>query len=71
MELTTGTVVYGKVVVEGMTLPEGAQVTILVDDGEPGLAPDQALFLQRSMAQSDQGQVIDGWDLLREIRSKK
>jgi hypothetical protein len=34
MQLATGTVVDGKVVVEGESLPEGARVTILVREAE-------------------------------------
>jgi hypothetical protein len=71
MELTTGTVVDGKVVVEGRALREGAQVTILVDDEEPKLSPDQSTLLERSLIQSEKGKVVDGWDLLNEIRSSR
>ena len=35
MQLATGTVVNGKVVVEGLDLPEGTTVTVLTRDSEP------------------------------------
>ena len=49
MQLATGTVVNGKVVVEGLDLPEGTTVTILTRDGAPAVklsAEDEAELLQ-------------------------
>jgi hypothetical protein len=72
MEVTVGTVVDGKVVVEGDPLVEGSKVTVLVDDGvDVPLTPKQKSQLLRSIEQAEQGRVVDGWELLREIKSKR
>ena len=70
MEVTTGRVVGGKVVVEGNALREGAMVTVLLDDQDDlALTAEQEALLLRSVQQADRGQVVDGWELLREIKS--
>lgn len=43
MHLATGTVVDGKIVVEGLTLPEGTVVTVLAPDNEPSFRLPAAL----------------------------
>lgn len=43
MNVSTGTVVDGKIVVEGLTLPEGTVVTILMPDDEPSVRLPAAL----------------------------
>ena len=70
MEVVTGQVVDGKVVVEGDRLREGAKVTVVLDDEEEiTLTAEQQKELLRSVEQADRGQVVDGWELLREVRS--
>jgi hypothetical protein len=70
MEVTTGRVVGGKVVVEGDALREGAMVTVLLDDQDDlALTAEQEAQLLRSVQQADRGQVVDGWELLREIKA--
>ena len=69
MEVVTGEVVDGKVVVEGGNLPEGAKVTVVLEnDEEYSLTDEQRKFLLRSVEQANRGQVVDGWELLREIQ---
>ena len=72
MEVTTGTVVDGVVRVEGDPLMEGSIVTVLVDskDNSP-LTPEQKALLARSMNQAEQGRVIDGWELLQELKPSR
>lgn len=43
MHVSTGTVVDGKIVVEGLTLPEGTVVTVLTPDDEPTVRLPTAL----------------------------
>lgn len=72
MEVTTGTVVDGKVVVDGRPLREGTTVTIVVDeDNRECLTASQQASLLRSVKQAEQGRVVDGWALLREIKTKR
>jgi len=70
MEVITGEVVGGKVVVEGGELREGAKVTVILEtDEEITLSDEQQEILLRSVEQANRGQVVDGWDLLREIQT--
>lgn len=69
MEVVTGEVVDGKVVVEGNRLREGAKVTVVLEnDEEFTLTEKQQEFLLRSVEQANNGLVVDGWELLREIQ---
>ena len=72
MEVTVGTVVDGKVVLEGVPLPDGTRVTVLVEDeSDVTLTEEQRAVLLQSAEQAERRQVVDGWELLREIKSKR
>jgi hypothetical protein len=70
MQLATGTVVGGKIVVEGDPLPEGAVVTILAREADetfevpPELEPE----LQESLAQVARGETISAEEVLERLR---
>ena len=72
MQIASGRVVDGQVVVEG-ELPEGAEVTLLALDGEEEFEVDAALeaVLLESIAQGQRGETIPAEDLLREMRSRE
>ena len=59
MQLATGTVVDGKVVVEGESLPEGARVTLLVREAdEPfDVPPELEAELLESIADANRGET--------------
>ena len=72
MQIASGKVVDGQVVVEG-DLPEGADVTLLALDGEEEFevgAELEAVLLE-SIAQGRRGETIPAEDLLREMRSRE
>ena len=56
MHLSTGTVVDGKIVVEGLSLPEGTVVTVLTpeDDKVVKLAPHLEKDLLEAIDEADQ-----------------
>ena len=70
MQLATGTVVGGKIVVEGEPLPEGAIVTILAREADetfevpPELEPE----LLESLAQAARGETISTAEMLERLR---
>jgi hypothetical protein len=70
MQLATGTVVGGKIVVEGDPLPEGAVVTILAREADetfevpPELEPE----LQESLAQAARCETISAEEMLERLR---
>jgi hypothetical protein len=55
MSVATGTVRDGKVILEGLALPEGAVVTVLADDERPPvkLPPDLEAELQAAIDEAD------------------
>jgi len=70
MQLITGTVVNGKVVVEGDPLPEGAVVTIPAREAEETfkVPPELEAELSESIAQAERGETISAEELLRRLR---
>jgi hypothetical protein len=70
MKIATGTVVDGKVVVDGETLAEGATVTVLLRDDEEAfdLTPEEEEELLESIAQIERGEFISGEQLLERLR---
>lgn len=72
MQIASGKVVNGRVVVDG-ELPEGAEVTLLALDGEETFEVDAELeaVLLQSIAQGERGETISTEELLREMRSRE
>ena len=67
MMMTTGTVVNGKIIVDGEPLTEGATVTVLTpEDGFRPSLEEKAALLQ-SIREADAGEVITGKVLLQEL----
>jgi redox-sensitive bicupin YhaK (pirin superfamily) len=69
MKIATGTVVHGKIIVEGQSFVEGEQVTILGhDNGETfQVSPEEKRLLLQSIAQADRGEFVDADELLTEL----
>ena len=70
MELTTGTVIGSKIVVEGEPLPEGTVVTILARETVETfeVPPELGAQLLESIAQADRGETLSADELLRRLR---
>ena len=73
MKLATGTVVDGKVVLEGQPFPEGMVVTVLARESQDTfeLPPDLEAELIESLAEADRGETITADELLRRLRQPK
>lgn len=67
MMMTTGTVVNGKIEVEGEPLREGAIVTVLTPEQGFRVSPEEKTALLQSIQEADRGEVISGEALLREL----
>ena len=72
MQVASGKVVHGHVVVEG-ELPEGTEVVLLALDGEETFEVNAELeaILLESIAQGKRGETISADELLREMRSRE
>jgi len=72
MQIASGKVVNGRVVVDG-ELPEGAEITLLALDGEETFEVDAELeaVLLLSIAEGERGETISAADLFQEMRSRE
>lgn len=70
MQLATGTVVDGKVVVDGESLPEGTVVTILAREADETfeVPPELEAELLESIAEADRGETIPAEELIERLR---
>jgi hypothetical protein len=70
MQLTTGTVVGGKIVIEGEPLPEGPVVTILARESDETfiVPPELEAELLESIAEAERGEAISADELLHRLR---
>jgi hypothetical protein len=70
MQITVGTVVDGKIVVEGDPLLEGTVVTILAREADETfeVPADLEAELLESIAQADRGETISAEELLERLR---
>jgi len=70
MQLATGTVVGGKVIVEGEPLPEGAVATILPGEADEifEVPPELEADLLESIAEADRGETISADALFKRLR---
>lgn len=69
MKIITGTVMDGRIVVEGAPFSEGEKVTILGHDGNETfrVSAEEKRQLLESLAQADRGEFVDGEELLAEL----
>jgi hypothetical protein len=70
MQLATGTVVNGKVVVEGLDFPEGTVVTVLTRDDEPPvkLSPEDEAELLQALDEADRQEGITADELFARLQ---
>jgi hypothetical protein len=70
MQLATGTVVGGKIVIEGDLFPEGTVVTILAREKDETFVvpPELEAELLESLAEAERGETIPADELLRRLR---
>lgn len=69
MGIATGTVVAGKVVVEGMELPEGSTVTVITPESgeEVRLTAEEEAELVEAIAEADRGETISAEELFARL----
>lgn len=70
MQLATGTVVNGKVILEGVALPEGTVVTVLARESEEtfDIPAELESELQASFEEAERGETITAAELLARLR---
>ena len=70
MQVTTGTVIGGKVVVEGASLVEGSIVAVLSREPDESfaLSADDELELIAAMAEIERGEFVSADELLESLR---
>ena len=70
MQVVIGTVVGGKVILEGASLPEGTVVTIFAKDSDEKvrLSPALQSELEEALEEADRDEGISGDELLEKLR---
>lgn len=70
MQVASGTVVDGKVVVEGLSLPEGTVVTVIArgDEAAVRLPPQQEAELLEALDEADLEEGISAEELFARLR---
>lgn len=70
MQVVTGTVIEGKVVLEGVSLPEGTVVTVFAKDSEATvrLSPALQAELEAALEEADHEEGISWDDLSRQLQ---
>ena len=70
MQIASGTIVGGKVVVEGLSLPEGTLVTVLArgDEVAVRLQPQQEAELLEAIDEADREEGISADELFTRLR---
>lgn len=70
MKIATGTIVNGKVIAEGLSLPEGTIVTILArgDEAAIRLPPQQENELLEALDEADKEEGISADELFARLR---
>ncbi|HEY8708327.1 MAG TPA: hypothetical protein VIM34_10045 [Burkholderiaceae bacterium] len=71
MQVVTGTVVRGKVILEGASLPEGTVVIVLAKDSQASvrLPPALQAKLEELLEEADHEEGISGDELLEKLRA--
>jgi len=69
VKVVTGTVIGGKIIVEGEPLTDGSKVTVIAQEGEEAfeLAPEQEAAILEAISEIEQGKGIDGGRFLEEL----
>jgi len=72
MKVITGTVVEGKIIVEGEPLTDGSKVTVLAQEDEATfeLSPEQEAEILESISEIEQGKGIEGHRFLAELEKE-
>jgi hypothetical protein len=70
MQIASGIVIHGKVVVEGDPLPDGTVVTIIAREAEEtfDVPPELEAELRESIAQADRGETIPADEVIARLR---
>jgi len=69
VKVITGTVIGGKIIVEGEPLTDGSKVTVIAREDEEAfeLAPEQEAEILEAISEIEQGKGIDGGRFLEEL----
>lgn len=69
MQVATGTVIAGKLVVEGLDIPDGETVVVVAREAEGTvyLSPEEEADLLEAMAEADRGDTISAEELFARL----
>lgn len=69
MQVATGTVVAGKLVVEGLDLPDGETLIVLTKEADiaANLSPEDEMALLEAIGEADRGETISPEELFARL----
>ena len=69
MQIATATVVAGRLVVEGLDLPDGETMVVLTRDPDPevDLSPEEESDLLQAIAEADRGETISAEEMFARL----
>ena len=69
MQVATGTVHSGKVVLDDSSLSDGTQVWVLTrEEGDVNLSSEELAELEAGLAEAERGETITGEELFAKLR---
>ena len=70
MRIATGTVIFGKVVLDDLSLIEGTDVFVVTRErgAEVRLSPEELAELEAGLAVADRGETMSGEELFARLR---
>ena len=70
MQVATGTVVSGKIILNDLAIAEGAAVYVLTQDAYevPSLSQEELADLEAGIAEVDRGETIPGEEFFNQLR---
>ena len=70
MQVTTGTVVSGKTILNDLAIAEGAAVYVLTQDAYevPSLSQEELADVEAGIAEVDRGEAIPGAEFFNQLR---
>lgn len=69
MQVATGTIIGGRLVIEGLDLPDGETIVVLARETDPvvELSPQDEADLLASIAEADRGETISAEELFARL----
>ena len=66
-----GKVVNGRIEIDDVELPEGAEVTVYIEEDLVELTPEEEAEINAALDEEERGEFITGEEMLRRLRERR